>query len=287
MLQRILTGLLLIPPVIYLIGWAPKWLFLLALLITVEISLHEFFTLSRYTGFKAFSVIGYVAGALVCLIESANYSKAEVGVLLLLVFLVLATLSLALRRGVDVKDYLGSSATTIFGILYVGFLLSCLVPLRFSNPAMGLGWLIRPGISDDATGRKTILLLFLVIWAGDIFAFLGGRTLGRRPLMPRVSPKKTLEGAIAGFGGSMIVAWALAHWFWQAASLKTVMLLAAIIALAGQVGDLVESALKRGANQKDSGTLLPGHGGLLDRIDSLIFGAPALWLVLALKDLWP
>ena len=96
-----------------------------------------------------------------------------------------------------------------------------------------------------------------------------------------------MEGSIGGFGGSLLVGWAFARWFWHPASLKTVMLLVALIAVAGQLGDLAESALKRGADVKDSGTLLPGHGGLLDRVDSLLFGAPALWLALSLKDIWP
>ena len=81
-------------------------------------------------------------------------------------------------------------------------------------------------------------------------------------------------------------AWAFVHWFWTTADLKTVILIAGWVALAGQAGDLVESALKRAANQKDSGTLLPGHGGFLDRIDSLIFAAPALWLALVVQGFW-
>jgi phosphatidate cytidylyltransferase len=148
------------------------------------------------------------------------------------------------------------------------------MPLRFSEHK--LAW---------ATGRELVFLVFLVIWAGDIFAYLGGRAVGRTPLFPRVSPKKTAEGAVAGFAGSLLVAWVLVRWFWQTADLKTVMLWAAMIALAGQVGDLVESALKRGADLKDSGSILPGHGGLLDRIDSLLFGVPALWLALTLKEM--
>jgi phosphatidate cytidylyltransferase len=163
-------------------------------------------------------------------------------------------------------------ATTIFGVLYVAFTLSWLLPLRFAEPA---------------TGQKWILLLFLVIWAGDICAFFIGRSLGRHLLSPRVSPKKTVEGALAGLAGSVLIAWAFAHWFWPAADLKTVLPLAALIAVTGQVGDLVESALKRGANLKDSAALLPGHGGMLDRIDSLLFGVPVLWVTLAIKDLWP
>lgn len=92
-----------------------------------------------------------------------------------------------------------------------------------------------------------------------------------------------MEGAVGGFAGSLLAAWGFARWFWQTADVKTVMLLAALVAVAGQVGDLVESALKRGAAMKDSGGILPGHGGLLDRVDSLIFGAPALWLALAFR----
>ena len=136
-------------------------------------------------------------------------------------------------------------------------------------------------------GPQPLLLLFLVIWAGDICAYLIGRPFGRIPFFARISPRKTWEGALAGLAGSLLAAWGFAYWFWKTADLKTVMLLAAWIAVAGQVGDLVESAIKRGAKQKDSGALLPGHGGFLDRIDSLLFGAPALWLaLLTLLAIW-
>jgi phosphatidate cytidylyltransferase len=129
-------------------------------------------------------------------------------------------------------------------------------------------------------GSRFLLLLFVVIWAGDICAYMVGRPYGRTPFFARISPRKTWEGALAGLAGSVLAGWAFAHWFWKTADVMTVILLAVWIAEAGQVGDLVESAIKRGANQKDSGTLLPGHGGWLDRIDSLIFAAPALWLAL-------
>jgi len=286
MLRRVLTAVLLIPPVIYLIGWSPKWLFLLALVLTVEIGLFEFFALTRQAGFKAYPVLGYFAGAAVCVVPALEPRQPGLAQLLLLVLLVLLTPSLALVWTPDVKDYLAACATTIFGTVYVGLMLSCLFPMRFSEPAMGGKWLTHSAGPDSAAGRKLLLLLFLVIWAGDIFAFLVGRTMGRRLLFPRVSPKKTVEGAVGGLAGSVLVGWVFTHWWWQTADWKTVMLLAALIALSGQVGDLVESALKRGANMKDSGILLPGHGGLLDRIDSLLFGAPVLWLALALRNLW-
>lgn len=301
MLRRALTAVLLIPPVIYLLGWAPKWLFLLALVLTVEIGLFEFFALSRHAGMKAFPAAGYVAGAAVCVIPALFPRQGELS--LVAVFLLSVVLAPALMLVLlvspspppslelsalptDLKEYLSASATTIFGTVYIGVTLSCLVLLRYSDPAMGGKWLTRSGVPDSTTGRNLLLLLFLVIWAGDISAYLVGRTLGRRLLIPRISPKKTVEGAVGGLAGSLLVAWLFTHWWWQTAELKTVMLLAGLVALSGQVGDLVESALKRGANLKDSGSLLPGHGGMLDRIDSLLFGAPILWLALALRSLW-
>ena len=183
--------------------------------------------------------------------------------------------ALALISTPDLKLYLGSASSTIFGVIYVGGTLSCLVPLRFSRQSL-----------PPAPGREPVLFLFLVVWAGDMFAYFAGRSMGRTQLFERVSPKKTVEGAMGGFAGSLLIAWGFARWFWQTADVKTVMLLGVLVAVAGQTGDLVESALKRCGEVKDSGGLLPGHGGLLDRIDSLIFGAPALWLALALKDLW-
>lgn len=255
-----------------LVWWGPVWLFVLVLLATVEIGLHEFFGISRQAGFKGFPVVGYVAGGVLCLAQAAELRRPGDLGLVVIALAVLFILWLALLRTPDLKQYLGAVSTTIFGILYVAFTLSCLVPLRFAghDPA----W---------ATGRELVFLLFLVVWAGDVFAFLGGRAVGRTLLFPRVSPKKTVEGAVAGLAGSLLVAWVFTRWFWQTADLKTVMLWSGLVALAGQVGDLVESALKRGADLKDSGTLLPGHGGLLDRIDSLLFGAPALWLAVALR----
>ena len=272
---RILTALVLIPPVIYLIGWSPQWLFLVALVATVERGLYEYFIITRQAGLKAFPAVGYVAGGALCLAQAAELQKAGSLGFIVLVLIVLCTLAIALRWTSDLKEYLGATTSTISGVLYVAFSLSLLVPLRFSAhlPA----W---------ATGRKLMLLLFLVIWSDDVFAFLVGRLLGRTLLFPRVSPKKTVEGALAGLAGSLLVAWGFTHWFWQTANLKTIMVWAGLIAVAGQVGDLVESAMKRGANLKDAGDLLPGHGGLLDRIDSLIFGAPTLWLALAVQGLW-
>jgi phosphatidate cytidylyltransferase len=273
---RALTALVLIPPVVYLIGWAPEWLFILVLIVVVERSLYELVQINRHLGFQCLPALAYAAGALLCLAQAAELRVSR-GITVAALFLILLlVLALALDRVRDVRQYPGAAASTIFGIVYVGLTLSCLVPLRFS-----------PRFARVGAGRDLMLLLFLVIWADDIFAYLVGRFLGQTPLLPRVSPKKTVEGSLGGFGGSLLAGWAFARWFWHPSDLKTVMLLVVVVAAAGQVGDLAESALKRGAEVKDSGTLLPGHGGLLDRVDSLLFGAPALWLALSLKDIWP
>lgn len=267
---RVITAVILIPPVIYLIGWSPKWLFLLAILAVVEISLHEYFSLFRAAGFRVLPILGYLGGGLICLTQTTGHPThwAVAVAVLLLLFVMVA----GLWRIRELKEYLGAVAATFFGICYVALTLSLLYVIRYAVP-------------ED--GRRFVLLLFLVIWADDIFAYLIGRSLGKHLIFPRVSPKKTVEGSAAGLLGSLLVAWAFAHWFWQTSDLKSVMLLSLIVAVAGQVGDLAESALKRGANIKDSGTLLPGHGGMLDRIDSLLFGVPAIWLYLYFRGILP
>jgi phosphatidate cytidylyltransferase len=268
---RILTGIVILLPAAYLIGWSPRWLFMAALIALVERALYEYFFITRQAGLAILPAAGYVTAALICFLQW--FAIRGFGMLesagIMAALLVIPALAVWIAH--DLKRYLEAVATTLLGILYIAFTFSCLFPLRFSK----LG-------SSFADGRQILFFLFAVICAGDIFAYAAGRLFGRRPMAPRVSPKKTIEGAVGGFVASVGAGWAYARGFWQAADWKTVILLASCIAVAGQVGDLVESALKRGANLKDSGSLLPGHGGLLDRIDSLLFGAPVLWLALVI-----
>lgn len=270
MKTRILTALLLFPPAIYLIGWSPLWLFLLADLLLAVLALREYFAISRAGGYRVVSLVGYAGCAGVCLAEAhasrggSHLTFAAFGVFLLLLICV------ALFQIHELKEYLAAVAATTFGVLYIGLPFSFLIPIRFKDPATGFHW---------------IFVLFLVIWAGDIFAYFIGRTVGRHLLFPRVSPKKTWEGAIAGFAGSLLAARAYAYWVWRGQDVVVVLILAGLIAIAGQVGDLAESAMKRGAGVKDSGSILPGHGGVLDRIDALLFGSAVLWLSLRLMEL--
>ena len=257
--------------VLYLIVQGREWLFTLAVLATVVISLREYFHISREAGLGGWPWMGYVGAGLLCVGQLGCLKGAAPSESALLLLLVLTIPVAGIVTVSDLKKYSSGLASTLLGIFYIGFAFSWVIPLRFRDPAVG---------------KRLTILLFLVVWASDIFAFAIGRLMGRTPLAKTISPKKTVEGAIAGLAGGILMAWGFSHWFWQTGDQKTVILIGGVVALAGQAGDLVESALKRAANLKDSGTILPGHGGLLDRIDSLLFAVPTLWLVWHLKDFW-
>lgn len=173
---------------------------------------------------------------------------------------------------------LPTTAEGFFGLIYVGY------PL-----------MLLPNFFAKENGKTLLIFLMLVVWTGDIAALYIGKAFGKHKLAPALSPNKTWEGAIASVVGSMLIAGLLAlvcdmlgrqgttvlhisEPLWQT------LLLALLVNVAAQIGDLVESAVKRGVGVKDSGTLLPGHGGVLDRIDALLVGAPVLWYLLLLKD---
>jgi len=289
MLLRIVTALVLIPPALYVLYRAPLWLFLLVLLAVVGRNLYEYLAIARQTGARGLPFIAYAAGGALCVAQCVDLKGSGFLVPVLLASAVLATMFLALLRTKDVTEYMVTVSSTLLGILYVGFALSCLVPLGFdSRIAISSVWTLSGRavatgpFGGSRLGRDLLVFLFLIIWAGDAFAYFIGRALGRTPLFPRVSPNKTVEGSVGGLLGSLLIGWVFAQWQWHGVHWWRVIIVAGFIAASGQVGDLAESALKRGSNIKDSGALLPGHGGLLDRMDSLLFAIPALWSVLAL-----
>ena len=174
----------------------------------------------------------------------------------------------------------------------------------FTYIALPLGFLVQ--IREQASGAFLLLYLLLLVWAGDIFAYFVGRSLGRHLMSPRISPRKTWEGTLASLIASLVVGMLLykyalpistallnAHlierkdglFALERPPLWPTLLLSAAINVAAQLGDLVESLIKRGAGVKDSGTILPGHGGMLDRVDALLFAAPVLWYYAAWRVL--
>ncbi len=187
---------------------------------------------------------------------------------------VLAIFSVAIwRRGVSGKP-LTSVAVTVFGIIYTGGMLSYGYAIRYHPYAVG-----------PAAGTALIFLPLLLTWAQDTGAYAIGRTLGRHKLIPKVSPGKTVEGAIGGIVVTVLVCWlyvryALVPFAQLALTITDVVLFAILISVAAQVGDLAESLIKREAGVKDSSRIIPGHGGVLDRFDSLLFVLPIAYLLL-------
>jgi phosphatidate cytidylyltransferase len=175
---------------------------------------------------------------------------------------------------------LPDTAQGLFGLIWIAYPLT-LIPLLWKQ--------------ED--GPALVVFLMVCVWAGDIAALYIGKNFGKRKLAPRLSPGKTWEGSIASVIGSVLAA-SLVLFFGDQLSARgnTILhitepvwqslLLAVILNVAAQVGDLIESAVKRGAGVKDSGTMLPGHGGILDRIDALLFAAPVLWYALLIKDIF-
>jgi phosphatidate cytidylyltransferase len=169
----------------------------------------------------------------------------------------IALITLATRR--PIVEALPSAGISSSGLLLVAF------PLTYAIRLHALG----------REGPRLLLFVLVLIWASDSAAYFAGRAIGKHPFAPHLSPKKTWEGSIAGFASSILVAFAFMRWL----SVPIVILLgaAAVGNIAGQIGDLLESAYKRSAGVKDSGALLPGHGGMLDRIDALILAIPVVW----------
>jgi phosphatidate cytidylyltransferase len=195
----------------------------------------------------------------------------------------------ALRDPIGTGVFL-SWAVAAAGSLYVGLPTYGAVALRSVGGEIDAGWLTRiaeiASLGWDAAprGLAWVLIAILATWLGDTAAYLAGRTWGRRPLLPRVSPKKTVEGSIAGLLGAALVGALGAAWFGLYVPAVGGAAIGAVLGAVGQVGDLAESLLKRQAGVKDSGDLIPGHGGVLDRIDALLFALPTGWFLAELID---
>ncbi len=274
-MKRVLTGIVLISMILLLVLDAPYWLQILAAAGIAELALHEYLVLADASGTQVprwlvllcaavlFAVIYWIPGFL---LPALGIS----GLLLLGVC--------ALRS--PTERVLADTSFSFFGLMYVAYPLA-LAPLMLAQE----------------NGKALFLFLLVVIWAGDITALYVGRAWGQHRMSPTLSPKKTWEGAagsvvgsiVAGLGivaiggllyahGTVVLMYPQPWWYWGA--------MAILLNIAAQIGDLLESAIKRGAGVKDSGTLLPGHGGVLDRIDAFLLALPVLWCVLIFQQLY-
>ncbi|MGH9484575.1 MAG: phosphatidate cytidylyltransferase [Terriglobales bacterium] len=260
-MTRVWTAVALVIPTLAIVVWAPAWLFTVLLAAVAVLGVHEFFGFARSRGFAPFQWIGFIATVVfVVLVSFAGSAGVWAAVL---VALVLALGIRALCQPSGMERHVVNASTALFGALYLGVLLGLLGGIR--NEAAGVIWLV---------------FLLVVVWVGDTAALYAGRAWGRHRMAPRVSPKKSWEGAAASFLVALLLGAGFGAWTNVAVSnwpILAMALLGGAINVAAQVGDLVESLFKRGAQVKDSGTLLPGHGGVLDRVDALLFAAPVLW----------
>lgn len=251
--------------ILYLGGWA-----LAALLVVVAVlSALEFFQLARGKGVEALTGLGSVVAALFILVAAVSPDRGPEapGFGLLVVLAALgAPVAAIWARGVAHQPVLAVSVT-LTGAIYTGALLS-------------FGLFIRhlPGVSDDLHGAALVLAPVVLTWASDTFAYFVGRQWGTRKLIPSVSPGKTVQGSIGAILGTIAAAIAysflLARFPTYQLGILEAILFGLVVSVTAQVGDLAESLFKRDAGVKDSGKLLPGHGGALDRFDSLLFTLP-------------
>jgi phosphatidate cytidylyltransferase len=289
LLKRVATAVVLIPIVLLLILHAPIPVLATVAGIVALLTIHELLNLTEAYGVQPLRIPTYIFTGIFFLLLALNFGN-EKPLLSTAVFIYafafaaaiapFVFLTITMRREQLSTGY-PAAAASVFAFTYVALPLGMLVQLR-----------------QQWAGAFYLLYLLLVVWAGDILAYFIGRSLGKHLMSPRVSPRKTWEGAAASLLASVAVGWILFHYAFplssamlraglierrdgmfalEAAPMLPILLLTVALNIAAQLGDLVESLIKRGAGVKDSGALLPGHGGMLDRIDALLFAAPVLW----------
>jgi len=272
-------------PAVVAVLFVGSWLLGAAVGLCAALGAHEAYRLAEGRGVRPLSVLGMLgAGGLSLLAVAAGTPEAFASWTLLFFGALLLTVlvGVTFARGPEGQP-LTSAATTLFGVLYVGLPLA-VVPLLHALPGV-FGW---AGPSRWA-GVAMVALPLTATWVGDATAFFAGTAWGRRRLAPNISPKKSWEGAVAGVMGAALGAMA---WFFivrtvlpgAPMTVLTSALIGAALGVAAILGDLVESVLKRDAGVKDSGTLLPGHGGVLDRIDALVFSLPVSYALLLILE---
>ena len=289
MLKRIATAVVLIPIVLLLILKAPPYLLVLVSGAVALLAIAEFLKLTIHYQVQPQSQLTYAYVALfflfVIIATSGRTPLVETtatiyGIALAIALAPFLFLTAAMRRP-DMSTGYPAAAASTFAFAYIAIPMALLVEIR-RQPA----------------GAIWVIYTLLAVWAGDIFAYFVGKAIGRHRMSPEVSPKKTWEGAIASIAASMIIG---TLWMQHAPGISATLLriglierrdgifgleqpqlwpiivLSAVVNIAAQLGDLVESLTKRGANVKDSGSILPGHGGMLDRIDAMLFAVPVVW----------
>ena len=259
-LKRLLSTAALLPAFLLIVVKAPAWLFNALVVLASARASWELTRMLEQAGRPVLRRLGVLAG--VALTASFGVSRLPEPLLLPGLVLTLAVGAiLAAPIWQSGAPGVESTANTLLAVLYVGWLLGYGILLHRTSPH----------------GDALVLFLVGVTWVGETAAYLVGSTLGRHPLAPVVSPRKTVEGSVAQMIASVATAVALGAWLLPDCRLPVAMAAGGLLGLVGQVGDLAESVIKRTVGLKDTGALIPGHGGVLDRIDSLLFNLPAFY----------
>jgi len=263
--KRVISGLLFLP-IFYLVTWVlPPQYFTALVLAAVAIGQYEFYRMSRARGIHPQALLGIVLGVLVVLdFHQPLFPGVGRSFLITAGALAIMVGRLFSRRPVD--GALEDVAATLLGVLYVGLLFAFQV-----------------AIMTGGYGRQWLVFLYFVIWASDIGAYSIGIPFGKHRLYEKVSPKKSIEGLIGALAASTVMALLCRIWFMPPVGMAEAAALGFVLSAVGTVGDLAESLFKRAAGVKDSGGIIPGHGGILDRMDSMLFAAPVLYYYIAMR----
>lgn len=259
-MARIATALVLLPVLWVVCRWAPIPVFVGVFAVGIAVACWEALRLYEARGERPFKPLAIASCLAVCIGFGRRPAWATPDVLLGATFALSLVVSMARRP--TPREIWDSAVSTFVPVAFVGVGLAHLIGLRAGG---------------GERGADALFLVFLCVMTADTLAYYVGRSIGRHPIAPTISPKKTWEGAVAGFVGSVLAAWIARVWFFDGLSLLHATAVGGLLFLAGFLGDLAESVLKRAAGAKDSSALLPGHGGLLDRADSLILAAPAFY----------
>lgn len=260
-MARVLSAIVFLPILLAAL-WlgSPIWFSAIAAA-GVLLGLYEYFRLAKQGG----EIQGLIAA--VAILAAFYFERHDLIVAVIVTLVIVELLAQLFSRAndEDFDEMLSAAAIKVFGVLYVAVLGGYIIAIRaIESPIPQLA-------------PKLLSLFFMVVFAGDTAAYYTGRKLGRKRLAPRVSPGKTVEGLIGGLAGNVIAALIAHFWFFPELKIAHAIPLALVMGILGVTGDLCESMLKRGAKAKDAGHLIPGHGGLLDRLDSMLFNAPLLY----------
>lgn len=265
-MKRLLSGLVLGALLVITIWSANPYFFIAFGTLVMSLALWEFYSLAQMVGCNCYKFLGYCASAVVVYGFIIN---KQILILPASVALLISMMIAVLFESKDAKDFpkiVGSVSATLFGTFYVFVLPAYLIATRMIvSPVEGLA-------------SRLLTIFFLIIVAGDAGAYYAGRSLGKHKLAPVISPGKTVEGSVGGLIAAIVIALVAKYTFFPQIPVLHAVILSIVMNIVGQMGDLFESLIKRGSGAKDAASIIPGHGGLLDRLDSVVFNAPLLYL---------